>query len=199
MVSSGIFAGNCLNVFDLEALSPRRASWGDFLPLALAPVVIQLLASVTEGIVGLTKNVTVKTLTIPTLTLFTFGSRSVYTTMPKSRNEMFDIALVGVAVPLLSALALMVYGIQLTTQAGGAAAASFPTLPVSLLTVNAIVSNIFLPAFPGLMGGSGATSEVVHLHWLAIVGAVSFIANSLQLLPIDNAAGSKLSRCVRQS
>ena len=67
--------------------------------------------------------------------------------MPKNRNEMFDIALVGVAVPLLSALVLMVYGIQLTTQADSVVAASFPTLPVSLLKVNAIVSNVFLPAF----------------------------------------------------
>ena len=113
--------------------------------------------------------------------------------MPKNRNEMFDIALVGVAVPLLSALVLMVYGIQLTTQADSVVAASFPTLPVSLLKVNAIVSNVFLPAFPGLMKGNGITSETVHLHWLAIVGAVSFIANTLQLLPLDNSAGSKMS------
>ena len=197
VVSSGIFAGNCLNMFDLEGPFAKTGELPeDFLPLALAPVVIQLLASVSEGIVGLLKNVTVKTLTIPTLTLSTFGSRSVYTNMPRSRDEMFDIALVGVAVPLLSALALMVYGIQLTTQVGGAAAASFPTLPVSLLKVNAVVSNIFLPAFPGIIGNSGATADSVHLHWLAIVGAVSFIANSLQLLPLDNSAGSKLSYAV---
>merc|ERR1711998_98127 len=81
-------------------------------------------------------------------------------------------------------------------QVGGAAAASFPTLPVSLLKVNAVVSNIFLPAFPGIIGNSGATADSVHLHWLAIVGAVSFIANSLQLLPLDNSAGSKLSYSV---
>ena len=28
------------------------------------------------------------------------------------------------------------------------------------------------------MKGNGITSETVHLHWLAIVGAVSFIANT---------------------
>ena len=61
VVSSGIFAGNCLNMFDLEGPFAKTELPDDFLPLALVPVVIQLLTSVSEGIVGLLKNVTVKT------------------------------------------------------------------------------------------------------------------------------------------
>ena len=33
----------------------------------------------------------------------------------------------------------------------------------------------------------------VHVHWLAVVGAASFISTVFSLLPVDNSAGSKLS------
>ena len=34
---------------------------------------------------------------------------------------------------------------------------------------------------------------LVHLHWLVIVGGLSFMASVLQLVPVDNSAGSKLT------
>ena len=33
---------------------------------------------------------------------------------------------------------------------------------------------------------------LVHMHWLAIAGIVSFIGTLFQLIPIDNSSGSKL-------
>jgi hypothetical protein len=199
VVSSGIFAGTCYNLFEVDG---RFAQTGelpvDFLPLALAPVVIQLLSSVSEAAVGALRGVRVATLTIPTLTLSNFGSRTVYDNMPRDRNEMFDLALAGSATALLSSMALMVYGVLLTAQAPADQLALFPSLPVSLISVNSVVKNVFAAQFPGL-GDSGSSSidvSSIHLHWLAIVGAVSFIANSLQLLPIDNSAGSKFSYAV---
>lgn len=195
VVSSGIFAGTCLNVFEVDGNFATTGELpADFLPLALAPVMIQLLASVTEAVVGGLRDVRVATLTIPTLTLFNFGSRAVYDSRPKDRNEMFDIALVGISTALLSSAALMVYGVVLTKNAGATALADYPTLPVSLLELNSVVNNIFSHQFPTLIA-NGDTSRI-HLHWLAIAGAVSFIANSLQLLPLDNSAGSKLSYSV---
>merc|ERR1711871_996314 len=107
---------------------------------------------------------------------------------------MFDIALTGIATALLSSVVLMVYGLVLTKGADASTLADYPTLSVSLLELNALVSNIFSQQFPAVFT-SGDTLKV-HLHWLAIAGAVSFIANSLQLLPLDNSAGSKLSYSV---
>ena len=195
VVSSGIFAGTCLNVFEVDGKFALTGDLpADFLPLALAPVMIQLLASVTEAVVGGLRDVRVATLTIPTFTLFNFGSRTVYDSRPKDRNEMFDIALVGISTALLSSAALMVYGVALTKSAAATILADYPTLPVSLLELNSVVNNIFSHQFPMLFA-NGDTSRI-HLHWLAIAGAVSFIANSLQLLPLDNSAGSKLSYSV---
>ncbi len=195
VVSSGIFAGNCLNIFDVDSNFALTGDLpADFLPLALAPLMVQLLASVTEAVVGGLRDVRVSTLTIPTFTLFNFGSRTVYDSRPKDRNEMFDIALVGISTALLSSVVLMVYGLVLTKEAGASALADYPTLPVSLLELNSVVNNIFVQQFPTVFM-NGDTSRI-HLHWLAIAGAVSFIANSLQLLPLDNSAGSKLSYSV---
>ena len=67
--------------------------------------------------------------------------------------------------------------------------------------MNSVITQLFANAFPSLaaafntvsVNGVRADGSLVHLHWLVIVGMMSFIASVLQLIPLDNSAGSKLS------
>ena len=165
-----------------------------FLPLALTPILIQMVSSLIETIVAKSKGFVAETITLPTLTTFHFGSRSTYTTMPKNRSDMFDTAAIGISSALSISIALMVYGIVLTSQADSDTINNFPTISLSLLSVNSVIGSIFSERFPNIFSDLNTFSDTtVHMHWLAIAGALTFVANSLQLLPLDNSAGSKMS------
>jgi len=88
----------------------------------------------------------------------------------------------------------------LTADASKEVLATYPTLPLPLLQVNTIISQFITSfCFPDLFTTTSilslqeASTTMVHLHWLAIAGAVSFISSTLQIFPIDNSSGSKLS------
>lgn len=91
---------------------------------------------------------------------------------------------------------------------------TFPTVPIAMLKVNSIMAQLLSNSFPalaaaisssvtvnpnldsissGVLGGGGVDATLVHLHWLVIVGVMSFVSSVLQLIPLDNSAGSKLT------
>lgn len=148
--------------------------------------------------------------------LFSYGPRSLYMNMPRNRNDLFDIAASGVLSTLTLSLATLSYGLKMTFEASQSALAAFPTIPAALLKVNTLLSQLFLNLFPDLtsaildptalpsagvgvgMGGGRLLADsmggtLIHFHWMVIVGALSFLGNVLQLIPIDNSAGSKLT------
>jgi hypothetical protein len=67
--------------------------------MALVPLFIHYSSSLAELIAGTMKGFEVSTLLVPSFTLPTFGTRSTYTTMPKNRNDIFDVAIVGAVLP----------------------------------------------------------------------------------------------------
>ncbi|KAJ1432277.1 hypothetical protein B484DRAFT_32127 [Ochromonadaceae sp. CCMP2298] len=170
------------------------------LPMALSSALIQNAASFAEFWVAKAKGVQINSVFMPSVgeLLFSFGQRSTYLSPPKNRSDMFDIAFAGVATALGLSLAAVYAGMALGAGAEREVAAGFPTIPMSLLQVNTFVSQLFLAQFGDLyQAGSDmaqATADVpAQLHWLTVVGITSFIANTLQLVPGDNSAGSKLS------
>jgi hypothetical protein len=109
---------------------------------------------------------------------------------------MFDIAAIGTATPLLLSALAMYQGLSITASTSGADLGTFPSVPVSILKISSIVSQAVSVYFPGVLEQLSASGSTIHLHWLAIVGALSFISNTLQLIPRDNSNGGKLMLAV---
>ena len=205
-VSSAAFAANCLDMFNpTSTYMVTGVIPDDFLPLAFLPLTIQYTSTLVETVVGRLKGFNVTSIVVPSFSLFTFGSRSIYTTLPKNRNDIFDTAAIGVSVALMYSLAALFIGLQITASATSETVATFPSVSLALLNTNAVVSQLLsyeLPQLAQEIAASGqaasisTTDATVHLHWLAIAGAGSFIANTLQLIPVDNSAGSKLGQSV---
>jgi hypothetical protein len=125
--------------------------------------------------------------------LFNFGKRSTYLTPPSDRKDMFDIALSGVVASLTLSGGAIYAGLQLTSRVGESALLSLPTVPATFLQVNTVISQLFdgkmtqlTDAAQGVLTGA---PPAVHLHWLAIAGISTFVATTLQLIPLNNSAG----------
>ena len=74
---------------------------------------------------------------------------------------------------------------------------SSSTVPLALLNINSIIVEVLNKQYPGIFEVLATDpTTTVHLHWLVIAGAISFMGNTLQLLPVDNSAGSKMSLAV---
>ena len=194
ILSSTIFAISCLVPFANmnDNLNLNVNEWSSIVPILIIPLMMLSLSSFIETIVAKSKGIDVTNTVIPSSSslLPNFGSRSIYLNMPKNRRDLFDISVVHVAMSYLSSLILMILGIILSTQASSEELLLYPTVPISLFKCNSIVKVLFESIFPGLFFSGG---DLIHIHWFAIVGTVSFIGNSLQLLPIDNSYGSKLT------
>ena len=67
----------------------------------------------------------------------------------------------------------------------------FPALAAAISSSVAVNPN--LDSISGGVLGGGVDATLVHLHWLVIVGVMSFVSSVLQLIPLDNSAGSKLT------
>jgi hypothetical protein len=85
-----------------------------------------------------------------------------------------------------------------------------------MLKVNSIMAQLLSNTFPALAGAistsvvvnpslesinsaGGVDATLVHLHWLVIVGVMTFVSSVLQLIPLDNSAGSKMTGVGRLS
>ena len=219
--TSGAFAAGALDVFNPSGMLMTTGVFpDDFLSMAFVPLFIHYTASISELLAGARKGVELTTLLIPSFTLPTFASRSTYTSMPANRDDLFDIAAVGLVVPLLLSFGAFAYGLQLTTEATSEALATFPTVPLGLLKTNTILAQMLSRVYPDIFqplldaNAAAAIAEklpeevaaavttaatavsanpTVHLHWLAIAGGLSLTAYILQLIPTDNSSGSKLS------
>jgi hypothetical protein len=200
-LSSTIFAAssyhlfsssNPNNVFSLGEVLPP-----DILPMAMVPLLIHYIASLTEVIAGRLRGFDVKPYILPTFTLFTFGTRSTFATRPQNRNDLFDVAAIGVSSALLSSFALLWIGLDITVHSSTEIVNSFPTVPLALVETNTVLSQWISSRFPGIFNNNLADAGLeIHLHWLAIAGACSLLAHTFQLLPLDNSAGAKMSYAV---
>jgi hypothetical protein len=213
LVSCGGFAANCFGMFNTgSAFMTRGEIPGDLIPLALVPLLIQYVSTSVESAAARQRGFDLSSAVLPSFSLFNFGSRTIFTSMPKNRNDVFDTTAIGIAVALTGSLILLFIGLQITATSAPDVVASYPTVSLSLLDTNAIVKQLMSYEFPAVFkplsearaatnmiyggDGAGGGDAQVHLHWLAIAGAVSFIGNTLQLFPLDSSAGSKMSMTV---
>ena len=151
VLTSGAFAAGSFDIFRADGPLATTGLFPDeFLNMALVPLFIHYTASLGELVAGTMKGFEVTSILIPSFTLPTFGSRSSYTTMPKSRNDIFDVAVVGAVLPLVMSFLAFAYGLQLTSQAASEAVAQFPVVSLSLLKTNTILSQMLTQTFPDI-------------------------------------------------
>jgi hypothetical protein len=194
--SSGFFAAGCLGMLGENGILMQGGEIPDsFLNLAFAPIAITCVATLVETVVARSKDIDVDQVLVPTFSVFNFGARSTYLTQPKTRADLFDTAAIGVSTALMLSLIVTFVGLQITSSAPPAEVITFPEVSISLLTTNTFVQQLLDWKFPGMLDAAGL-GQSLHLHWLAIAGAGAFLANTLQLIPIDNSAGSKMSYAV---
>lgn len=201
MFTTGLYAADALNLLnvDSESISEQTNIPTDLIYLSLGSFIIPTLTFITEYIIASAKGVKISGSLLPTLSMFNYSVRTAWLTMPKSRNDIFDITFAGVIVGLLSSIIALYWGISLTLSSTSEQIIStFPAIPISLLQTNSILSEILSTSFSNTreLLLATPTTSVLHVHWLAIVGATSLIANTLQLIPVDNSSGAKLNFAV---
>eukprot|EP01038_Epipyxis_sp_PR26KG_P012481 gene12481-16741_t len=147
VISTLVYAAQATHLFDesipiqssTDILSPTSDY---FLPMVLAVVSIQYFSSVVESVVGSFKNIEIDSLILPSFSLFNFGLRSTYITPPMNRSALFDVAVSGILASLISSIIAIFIGFQLTEIDTPAMIAQYPTVPLSLLKTNTIVSQL---------------------------------------------------------
>ena len=151
VLTSGAFAAGSFDIFNANGPLVTTGLFPDeFLNMALVPLFIHYSSSLAELVAGALKGFEVTSILVPSFTLPTFGSRSTYTTMPKNRNDIFDVAIVGAVLPLVMSFLTFAYGLQLTSQAASEAVAQFPVVSLSLLKTNTILSQMLTQSFPDI-------------------------------------------------
>lgn len=185
LISAGMFAGDCIDASTNAAES--------FLPLAFGAIFLQTIGAIAEVFYAAIRRFNVSLVLTPSLRIGTWGPRTLYTSMPANRNDMFDAAFLGAATTLLLSFGAILLGLDLTVNTPPEALESLPSIPLALVKANGITSEIFQWKFPQILADAPKT---LHLHWLAISGLTSFIATSFNLIPIDNSAGSKMSSTI---
>jgi hypothetical protein len=88
------------------------------------------------------KGIDMTSLLIPTMSVFTFGTRSTYLNMPKSRNDIFDTSFAGIMVSLVASIIALVSGIYLTSITPNDVLQTYPTISLTLLTTNKIIEEL---------------------------------------------------------
>lgn len=160
--------------------------------LGTVPIMIPIVSQAIEVVVAKAKGVNLSWILVPTTNLFTYGMRSTYLNKPNSRNDIFDIASLSIGSSLLfSTLALFV-GLIFTVNAPQDVLATYPAVPYAFLQLDSLVSQLVSYELPNLSYVTDSNT-LVHLHWLAVAGALSLLGTTFQLIPLDNSAGSKMT------
>lgn len=213
VVLSGLFALNTfgglhtpdttMSTMSLPAISNIVNVLPQLFLLTLTPVLLEMISRVSESVAATSKGFKTKWFLLPSLlslTLPTFGSRSTHLGIAKTRNDVFDVYATGLATSTILSLFCFILGLTFTANATNNMLATYPALPLPLLKVNTIISQFITSlCFPDLYTTTSslsiqeASATLVHLHWLAIAGIIGFINSTLQIIPMDNTAGSKIT------
>jgi hypothetical protein len=196
-VLTSIYAANRFDFFN-------EAAAGQIIPLlpqeclylSLGAITVPIISATVEKLVGASRGVKVVDTIIPALFKnFNYGSRSLWLTTPKSRNDVFDIAFSTVAANLLMSVLTLYLGIANTISAAPEVLKEFPSIPISMIQTSSVVVEILSSAFANMKETLGVfpMEGDLHLHWLTIVGIGSFINTMIMLIPIGRNPGARMT------
>lgn len=159
------------------------------MPLFLTFMGLQLVHELAHRVVAATKGVKLSIpVFVPSLITGVTSTVTTFKTLPKNKEDMFDISAVGPLAGIVASALTLALGAKLTLVSDPS---MLPALPLEILRQStlggAIVDNIIQGSLY-VPEGAPTNGIMISLHPVAIAGYMSLVVNALGLLPI----GSKL-------
>lgn len=206
LLSLGATALNCLVYSILTFYSPADivnklgeaplARLDDALPVAVGILGIQLAHDLAHNLVAKAKDVKLGVpVYIPSLQVGTFGSVLRFVSFPKSRKDMFDVAIAGPLTGLALSLAAFAAGMAMTNGAPVEISEQWPMLPVALFRSSLMLWQVGQALFSADVVNLPLMNQI-HVHPLAIIGALGLLTQALQAMPIGRLDGGRATTSV---
>lgn len=123
---------------------------------------------------------------IPSLQVGAFGTVTPLESYPRTRKDLFDVAVAGPLVGMALSIGALLSGLVMT--ANGAGADWFPQIPSSLFHASVLVGTLADLILP-----SGIREQAtLAVHPLTVVGYTGLLVNALNLLPIGRLDGGRI-------
>jgi hypothetical protein len=211
LVSTYVF---CISMFGmnptLSAKLQEVTSDGDFtglaffnervLELAIPILFVQALQSSSQFTVAALERIKTGTPTLlPFWGLPLLGSVTSIQESPKNFQSLFNFAIVGPTVGLLSSAALLWFGLQQTAVADPSVYEMFPSVSANFLqqsTLGATIVDTILAGGKGYLYrpvDPASALEPIPLHPFALAGFVGLMISALDLLPFGSTSGGRIS------
>ena len=158
-----------------------------FIHLFFSFIGLQLIHELAHWLVAISKGVKLSVpVFVPSLITGITSTVTTFKTLPKNKNDMFDISAAGPLAGVVASTIALAIGAQLTLVSDPAI---LPALPLDILRQStlggAIIDNI-IPGSLYVPDGAPTAGITIPLHPIAIAGYVSLIVNALALLPIGS-------------
>lgn len=196
-MSAGVldFAKNSNDANEILTILPSTEQLVNMALMIIATLGIQGVSNLVESVLARRRGVRLTHTSVPGLDFLTFGAKSTYLTLVQSYRDVFDMSAAHIGTSMTLSLAALSLGLKLMAGQTKEMIAAYPTLSVGFLQINGFIKAIVASQFPDIFLALEPQS-LVHLHWLVIVGAMSFLGQVTQLLPVDNTAGDKMLSAV---
>lgn len=139
-------------------------------------------------------------ITLPTLIPFWplpfMGTKTSFKESPPSLTSLFDFAIMGPFLGILTSLAFLFVGLQATGTADAETLQYFPALPARVLQSSTLGGTIVDNFFGGNYLSMQDPKAAISLHPFAIAGLLSLQINALELLPQSSTDGGRMSLSV---
>ena len=123
---------------------------------------------------------------VPSLITGVTSTVTTFKTLPKNKNDMFDISAAGPLAGVVASSFALAVGSKLTLISDPA---TLPALPLDILRQSTLGGAIIDQVIPGSLyvpDGASAAGITIPLHPIGIAGFVGLIVNALALLPIGS-------------
>jgi len=180
----------------LEAnLQPDMSYLTDLsVPLFLSFIGLQLVHEAGHRLVAISKGVKLSVpVFVPSFITGITSTVTTFKTLPKNKNDMFDISAAGPLAGIVASSIALAIGTKLTIISDPS---TLPALPLDILRQSTLGGAIIDNLITGLLyipEGASSAGINIPLHPLAIAGYTSLLVNALALLPIGTSDGGRLT------
>mmetsp|Transcript_9466 Transcript_9466/g.23235 ORF Transcript_9466/g.23235 Transcript_9466/m.23235 type:complete len:980 (+) Transcript_9466:148-3087(+) len=164
------------------------------IPLFFCFMSLQFIHEAAHRLVAFSKGVTLSVpVFVPSLITGVTSTVTTFKTLPKNKNDMFDISAAGPLAGVVASSVALVVGSKLTLISDPA---TLPALPLDILRQSTLGGAIIDQVITGSLyvpEGASAAGINIPLHPIGIAGFVGLIVNALALLPIGTTDGGRLT------
>eukprot|EP00529_Nitzschia_sp_RCC80_P004188 CAMPEP_0113507102 /NCGR_PEP_ID=MMETSP0014_2-20120614/36275_1 /TAXON_ID=2857 /ORGANISM="Nitzschia sp." /LENGTH=917 /DNA_ID=CAMNT_0000402667 /DNA_START=38 /DNA_END=2791 /DNA_ORIENTATION=+ /assembly_acc=CAM_ASM_000159 len=164
------------------------------IPLFTTFLCLQAVHELAHRIVAATKGVKMSVpVFVPSLITGVTSTATTFKSLPKNREDMFDISASGPLFGIIASSITLAVGTKLTLVTDPSI---LPALPLEILRQSTLGGGIIEQIIPGSLyvpEGAPTNGIMISLHPVAIAGYISLIVNALSLLPIGTTDGGRLT------